>query len=402
MLGAKLTMNIDANTLPPVFKDAIDISRSLEVPYLWIDALCIVQNDAEDWDKEAALMGQVYSNAFCNLGASAAAEKSAQRKEFKRTYGSYLKRDSSMTARVLLRRGWVLQERLLSPRSIYYDDKLHWECSELHACETFPQGAPNAGGFNPWGKDGFPFRAANLLYDEMKYKKFGIYSPQKCPPDVAQIREVYRKWLHVVENFSNCQLTYEEDRFPALMGLAKYWQATTKDHYVAGMWRRDLVYGLLWSQKYPTHKKPLPRDYRAKIEEVVTHPSGTDPMGRLSGAKLRVTAPIRQLKQPFDLSQDTRKPLYFHSMDEGAYRNGYYADRTLLLLLTYRVKLLYGTHEILRLSGLILERVAGKKVFKRIGMFEHGWFQHRLSNGEWPLFIDWDPLREKKTTLTII
>ncbi|KAI4675352.1 uncharacterized protein J4E84_010094 [Alternaria hordeiaustralica] len=327
-LAKELTMNIDANTLPPVFKDAIDISRSLEVPYLWIDALCIVQNDAEDWDKEAALMGQVYSNAFCNLGASAAAEKSAQRKEFKRTYGSYLKRDSSMTARVLLRRGWVLQERLLSPRSIYYDDKLHWECSELHACETFPQGAPNAGGFNPWGKDGFPFRAANLLYDEMKYKKFGIYSPQKCPPDVAQIREVYRKWLHVVENFSNCQLTYEEDRFPALMGLAKYWQATTKDHYVAGMWRRDLVYGLLWSQKYPTHKKPLPRDYR--------------------------------------------------------------------------VKLLYGTHEILRLSGLILERVAGKKVFKRIGMFEHGWFQHRLSNGEWPLFIDWDPLREKKTTLTII
>jgi len=155
------------------------------------------------------------------------------------------------------------------------------------------------------------------------------------------------------------------------------------------------------------HANAIARGYEediwaAKIEEVVTHPSGTDPMGRLSGAKLRVTAPVRQLKQPFDLAHDTREPLYFHSMDEGAYRNGYYADRTLLLLLTYRVKPLYGTHEILRLSGLVLERVAGKKAFRRIGLFEHGWFQHRLSNGEWPLFIDWDPLREKKTTLTII
>lgn len=279
---AELMTSIDANTLPPVFAEAIETSRALEVPYIWIDALCIIQNDAEDWDKEAALMGQVYSNSFCNLGASAAAEKSvglyldrdprqvslcrlrAQRTEFNRTYGYYLKQDSSITARILLSRGWVLQERLLSPRSIYYDDKLHWECSELHACETFPHGGPIVGGPNPWGRDGFRFRAANLLYDDMRYKRFGIYSDQYCPPDVARIREVYRKWLCVVEYFSKCQLTYEEDRFPALMGLAKYWQVVTKDVYVAGIWRRDLVYGLLWCQENASHKEPQPNDYRGK------------------------------------------------------------------------------------------------------------------------------------------
>lgn len=227
-------------------------------------------------------MGQVYSNAFCNLGASAAAERSgglyidrdprqvslcrlrAQRKEFNRTYGSYLEPNSVMSARVLLSRGWVLQERLLSPRSIYYDDKLHWECSELHACETFPHGGPILGGLNPWGKDGFPFRAANLLYDDMKYKEFDIYRFQRCSPEVARIREIYRKWLCVAEYFSNCQLTFEEDRFPALMGLAKYWQVITNDEYVAGIWRRDLLYGLLWYQKNPTHEKPQPKDYRGK------------------------------------------------------------------------------------------------------------------------------------------
>ena len=279
---AELMVNIDANTLPPVFKDAIDISRSLEVPYIWIDALCIIQNDAEDWDKEAALMGQVYSNAFCNLGASAAAERSAglylnrdprqvslcrlraQRREFNRTYGSYLEPDSVMSARVLLSRGWVLQERLLSPRSIYYGDKLNWECSELRACETFPHGGPVTGGYNPWGREGFPFRAANLLYDDMKYQELGIYRLQKCSPEVARIREVYRKWLCVVEYFSKCQLTYEEDRFPALIGLAKYWKVNTKDEYVAGIWVRDLLYGLLWYQKTPTHFKRQPKDYLGK------------------------------------------------------------------------------------------------------------------------------------------
>ena len=142
--------------------------------------------------------------------------------------------------------------------------------------------------------------------------------------------------------------------------------------------------------------------WAAKIAEVVTHPSGTDPMGRLSGAKLRIKAPIRRLKEPWDLPKGTHDPLHLHHLDECVYRDGYYGDRTVLLLLTYRVKPLYGTHEIERLTGLILERVAGKNVYKRIGLFEHGWFQHRLSNGEWPLFIDWDPLREKKTTLTII
>jgi len=279
---ARLMTSIDLDTLPPVFRDAIEISRSLEVPYIWIDALCIIQDDAEDWDKEAALMGQVYSNAFCNLGASAAAERSvglysdrdprhvslcrlrAQRTEFNRTYGSYPEPNSVISARILLSRGWVLQERLLSPRSIYYGEKLHWECSELHACETFPHGGPIANSFNPWGKEGFPFRAANLLYDDKKYEVFDICSPQICPPDVLRTREVYRKWLCVAEYFSNCQLTYEEDRFPALMGLAKYWQVITEDEYVAGIWRSDLVYGLLWYQKNPNHIKPQPKDYRGK------------------------------------------------------------------------------------------------------------------------------------------
>jgi hypothetical protein len=57
------------------FKDALQLCWRLNVQYLWIDALCIIQDDSEDWQKEAALMGDVYRNGICNVGVHAAADK---------------------------------------------------------------------------------------------------------------------------------------------------------------------------------------------------------------------------------------------------------------------------------------------------------------------------------------
>lgn len=41
-----------------------------------------------------------------------------------------------------MKRGWVMQERLLSPRTLYFTDQVMWECTELIANETFPGGVP--------------------------------------------------------------------------------------------------------------------------------------------------------------------------------------------------------------------------------------------------------------------
>lgn len=65
---------IEPGSLPPVFNDAVEVAQRLGIDYIWIDALCIVQDDADDWAKEAAMMGSVYQNAMLNIGASAAAE----------------------------------------------------------------------------------------------------------------------------------------------------------------------------------------------------------------------------------------------------------------------------------------------------------------------------------------
>jgi len=63
---------ISWDLLPNSFRDAVTITRGLGMRYLWIDALCIIQDDKSDWEREAAKMGQVYENAFLTIAADGA------------------------------------------------------------------------------------------------------------------------------------------------------------------------------------------------------------------------------------------------------------------------------------------------------------------------------------------
>jgi hypothetical protein len=71
----ELHQRINSCQLPPVLRDSVVVARQLGIDYVWMDALCIVQDDPEDWLREASLMGSVYRNASCNFGAVAAALK---------------------------------------------------------------------------------------------------------------------------------------------------------------------------------------------------------------------------------------------------------------------------------------------------------------------------------------
>jgi hypothetical protein len=63
--------------LPPTFPDAVQLSRALGIAYLWIDSLCIIQDDADDWAREAGRMADVYRSATLTLSADAAADCNA-------------------------------------------------------------------------------------------------------------------------------------------------------------------------------------------------------------------------------------------------------------------------------------------------------------------------------------
>ena len=62
------------DTLPKTFSHAIAATRKLGVGYLWIDSLCIIQDDRGDWELESAQMHQVYQNALCNLAATSSSD----------------------------------------------------------------------------------------------------------------------------------------------------------------------------------------------------------------------------------------------------------------------------------------------------------------------------------------
>ncbi|KAF5584629.1 serine threonine kinase [Fusarium subglutinans] len=152
-LDGRLSAGIEIKAFPNTFRHAIEVTRALGVPYLWIDSLCIVQGPGGDFDTEAKRMELVFSSAYCVIAASRANGTSSgflwerPEREVVRLDG-YLAHDSVYACEAidnfqhdviegaLNRRGWVLQERALAPRTIYFtENQTYWECGQGVRCE---------------------------------------------------------------------------------------------------------------------------------------------------------------------------------------------------------------------------------------------------------------------------
>ena len=266
---AKLTKNtsdallkeIKLASLSKTFQDAIRVTRRLSCRYLWIDSLCIIQGDPDDWRRESASMDQVYRNAMCNLsalGASAGKEgllfprdtdlasptmvELEWRRYFKGPYRLFERafwklRVESMPLNL---RGWVFQERHLAPRILHFGpDQLFWDCHGLRACEWYPK----------------------RLHIDMDGQT-RLVNPRVDGGNPTPITQ--QDWYKLVEEYSRCDLTEDGDKLVAISGIAKIFQSCFKDNdYLAGLWRRDLVVGLLW--RIPEYNSPVRRPdlYRA-------------------------------------------------------------------------------------------------------------------------------------------
>jgi hypothetical protein len=145
---------INFGELPRTFQDAITVTRQLGIRFLWIDSLCIIQDDPEDWERESKRMEDVFSSAYCTIAVTCA---TGSADGFLKPRGNrkYVTMRSSkgskfficeaiddfglhVEASELNQRGWVLQERALSNRTIHFTEKQsYWECGEGIRCETF-------------------------------------------------------------------------------------------------------------------------------------------------------------------------------------------------------------------------------------------------------------------------
>lgn len=270
----KFKKGVSVSSLAPNFRDAIFVARQLGFRYIWIDSLCIIQGSAEDWRREAPTMNRVYRNAFLTIGAMASTDAHG---------GLFRDRDPDMigTCPITIRsetegimkclmvksdiweryvkqaplsqRAWVVQERLLAPRSLYFcEGQLFWECREQHACESFPNGIPLEfiSDIKEYtAVDVVPIKAFERAVEEAK--ALDSYATRMADDDYPwvnrQYEDAYQVWNDILEAYSRCALTDPSDKFVAISGVAKDFAKIIDDEYLAGLWRRDFINGLLWS-----------------------------------------------------------------------------------------------------------------------------------------------------------
>ncbi|RAQ50242.1 hypothetical protein AFGD_012084 [Aspergillus flavus] len=255
-----------------VFQEAVLITRRLGIRYLWIDTLCIVQNDQHDWEVEASRMAKVYMDAFVVIGAS---NSNADDQGFlgprdhsgsidwvrslpngrtsclalsllppageRWTFG----RDP-VSSEPLQSRAWCLQERYLAQRILLYGARqLFWECRAISRAE-----------------DG-DLRLGNLHnLDRLRGTasiKRTIFDPR--PDGDSEVN--YRGWYEMIEEYTQRSITHQSDRFPALSGVADAIAQTSRDAYLAGIWRKGLIEGLLWCALNRDEPLKKPTSYRA-------------------------------------------------------------------------------------------------------------------------------------------
>lgn len=247
--------------LPQTFQDAITVARRLNTRYLWIDALCIVQDSTEDWEREAPTMRYVYSHSICNIAAAAGADQTSELFHGRRTKDhlpglvvapsvhpdstsqKFLLFDKGYWGRRLSQgplysRGWVFQECLLAPRVLYFSkDQILWECFNGTKCEGFPQGIPYQ----------HSLKTLTPLWDSIDKGAEKMLSTEGG----EMTFQVHSLWNHLLERYSFCELTYAEDRLPALEGIAQLFGSVTGDDYLAGLWRSKLLEQIIWRVPRP-------------------------------------------------------------------------------------------------------------------------------------------------------
>ncbi len=203
--------NLELSTLARNFQDAIEITMKLGIRYIWIDALCIIQDDEEDWMKEAACMADIYSRALLVISASHSPH--SETGLFFQRYACITRNfslnstgfeDLQMTHEAgvedfdedapINQRCWALQERVTATAVLHVGlQGLFWECRSTCGWE-------GAGSFQ---------RSHTILKS---------MSPRLSLIDHTSENQHLDLWSTIVSLYTARQLTFRHDKFSAIAG----------------------------------------------------------------------------------------------------------------------------------------------------------------------------------------
>lgn len=235
---------IPLSDLPKTFHDAVLFTRELDCKYIWIDSLCIIQGNRDDWLREGAQMCDIYENSLVTLAAASSPNGhgglfyEAPRMELV-GYDDKTEQDYTVFARFdinhrffsfpLMNRAWVLQERLLSPRTLYFtNQELVWECRSNNICQC----SPVLGGFQNQ-VDGFPVNAK-------------VQPPTADSSSASDPSTLIHKWHEVIQIYSQLNLTKPADKLMAVDGIAQFMAPIRQTRYLGGLWEDSFAHDLAW------------------------------------------------------------------------------------------------------------------------------------------------------------
>ena len=235
----ELEQGVTLETLPRTFREAMIVCKSLKINFIWIDALCIVQDDRSDWLQESGQMGMIYAGSIVNIAATCAENchgglfdqvknplafnhpileidwRGACELRGNFAFLEWFKWSLKVNYAPLNQRGWVFQEGILSPRVIHFcSDQIRWRCGSVQSCETLP-----------------------VITLEEPYWREPVHAFDA------------QDWMWLVYQYKRRKFTKLEDAPVAFASIALQYghqQRYQASDYLAGIWRTALPQQLLW------------------------------------------------------------------------------------------------------------------------------------------------------------
>ncbi|KAM7183406.1 Heterokaryon incompatibility protein (HET) domain containing protein [Rhypophila sp. PSN 637] len=292
-------VRIRKEELSPILVDAITVTRRLGLSYLWIDSLCILQDDLADWEAESAVMGRIYSNAWVTIAGlwSASCRIGFLDGRWSGSEGVPTKQDDEeehvkchsedqqgqwYNHEVLPLSAQAGQKRQVEEEQDQEGGDVHEE-EELEAPSPFAWEFASAMSKSRWSTRGWTFqekalstrllyfdrtnihlRCGNFTFREGKQgpvlkKQLAFLEPSSGTTAIltgqaerhgngrVAIEELLESWRNIfIPRFATCEFSRRDDNLPAISGLARYVAEVGGYRYAAGLWVEDLGREVVW------------------------------------------------------------------------------------------------------------------------------------------------------------